>query len=41
MYSVILTMDHLSLYEELLNLPSVKITSIKIEPKLITIDCQV
>jgi transposase len=34
-------MDHLSLYEELLNLPSVKITAVKIEPQLITIDCQV
>ena len=36
-----LGMDHLSLYEELLNLPSVKITAIKIEPHLIIIDCQV
>ena len=33
-------MDHLALYEELLNLPSVKITAVKIAPQLITIDCQ-
>lgn len=34
-------MDHLALYEELLNLPSVKITAVNIAPQLITIDCQV
>lgn len=34
-------MDNLLLYEELLNLPSIKITAIKIDPQVITISCQV
>jgi transposase len=33
-------MDNLPLYEELLNLPSVKITAVKIDPKVVTISCQ-
>jgi transposase len=34
-------MEKITFYEELLNLPSVEILDIKVEPKIITIECQI